>query len=313
MKTILITGGLGFVGGRLSKAFSHHFKVIASTRGEITPQIKSIFPDVSFVSHSALFDLKTFPEDVDIVIHLAAMNEHDCLSNPEQAIEVNINQTRRLCDNAIASGVSRFIYFSTTHVYGRIEEGIVDENSLPRPIHPYAITHRAAEDYVLAALDSGKIKGEILRLSNSFGCPVSPHIKRWTLLVNDIARQSVLNREIRLNSNGSQHRDFITLEDVVDALKFLIDLDQSRFSILNLSRGKSLTVLAMARLVADAYKRFFGANIEVTLPLAEQATPQKGFTIVPSSLNTLGFRHKDEVPRELDNLIAFCNKHFGVR
>ena len=114
--------------------------------------------------------------------------------------------------------VERFIYFSTAHIYGAPLEGTITEKSLPSPVHPYAITHRAAEDYVIAAAKQKRIQGTVLRLSNSFGAPVSPHVNRWTLLANDLCRQAVEKGTITLRSNGCQYRDFICLTDVEEVM-----------------------------------------------------------------------------------------------
>src|SRR5262245_32752221 len=58
----------------------------------------------------------------------------------------------------------RFIYMSTAKVFGSNPTGVIDELSLPRPASHYAITHRLAEDYVLAAHDKQRVEGVVMRL-----------------------------------------------------------------------------------------------------------------------------------------------------
>ena len=117
---------------------------------------------------------------MDAIVHLAAMNEMDCARDPAAALEVNTALTLRLLNAAVAAGVRRFVYLSTAHVYGAPLRGHIDERALPRPVHPYAITHRAAEDFVLAAFDAGRIEGVVLRLSNGVGAPAHAAVDRWT-------------------------------------------------------------------------------------------------------------------------------------
>ena len=92
------------------------------------------------------------------VIHLAALNERDSVKYPSEAIVVNIDETRIILENSIENNVEHFIYFSTAHIYGAPLEGNdYEKNLCPRPVHPYAITHNAAEDYVLHRTSSKRI------------------------------------------------------------------------------------------------------------------------------------------------------------
>jgi len=134
---------------------------------------------------------------------------------------------KHLMSPAIAAGLERFIYFFTAHVYGEPLIGRITEATLPRPIHPYAITHYAAKNFVLAAHNQNKITGVALRLSNGFGAPTHPNVDCWTLLVNDLCRQAVQTRKIVLRSNGLQQRDLIPLMDIGGAVRHLIALPRS--------------------------------------------------------------------------------------
>jgi UDP-glucose 4-epimerase len=312
MKTVLITGGLGYVGGRLAKMLVKSFSVLISSRGEINDPIRSVFgEDISYVGHESLLEANSFPKRIDAVIHLAAMNEIDSVKFPDEAIDININQTRKILEAAIQNGVSKFIYFSTIHVYGKELRGIIDEQALPRPIHPYAITHKAAEDYVIGAHDSGKIQGVIVRLSNSFGMPVLPTVNRWTLLVNDICRQAVTTGSIRLHSNGCQYRDFVTLSDVGYAIDFLLEkpvIDSE--NIFNLSSGKSMTVLAMSEFVVDISNQILKKKIAIQLPENSQPSIENSFQILPKQLCAMGFEFQNNFEEELKDMILFCNHHY---
>jgi UDP-glucose 4-epimerase len=309
MKKILITGGLGYIGGRLSSKLSKSYSVLVSSRRELTET--EFDGSVSFIPANSLLDINSFPEDIFAVIHLAAINEIDSAKSPSLAIEVNIGQTRTILEHAIQKGVKKFIYFSTAHVYGKSLRGDVDEETLPRPHHTYAITHRAAEDYVLAANETGKITGYVVRLSNSYGAPLFPSINRWSLLVNDISRQAVSTKKIVLNSNGCQYRDFITLTDTISATIFLLELgDTNGNGIFNLSVGKSMTVIEMSRLVAQACNEVLSIEIPILLPKDSKQTNEIFYRLLPQHFQRLGFSVRDDFRGELSNLISFCHRHF---
>ena len=67
---------------------------------------------------------------------------------------------------------------------------------LPLPDIPYAITHRAAEDFTLMFASRGKLDARVVRLSNAFGAPAHGSVDRWTLLVNDLCRQAVETKKL---------------------------------------------------------------------------------------------------------------------
>jgi len=193
---ILVTGGTGYLGGRLIghlRAGGNAVHVASRKTGF------DLFSVESLERHCA---------GMTAIVHLAAPNEIVSLANPEEALRVTAMGTLNMLSAAYRAGVERFIFFSTAHVYGAPLVGLITERTLPRPVHPYAIAHRSAEDFVLAWNDEGKIEGVVLRLSNALGAPATPEMDRWTLASNDFCRQAVLQRRLVLKSPGLQWRDF---------------------------------------------------------------------------------------------------------
>lgn len=312
MQKILITGGLGFVGGRLAKALSKENNVIVSSRKAIGADQLAMHGPVSQVLHADILQKETFPLQISTVIHLAALNEWDCVSHPSEAIRVNIDETRIILENSIAAGAKQFIYFSTAHVYASPLKGKIDETMLPVPVHPYAITHKAAEDYVVAAALQKKIKGIIIRLSNSFGAPVLPTVNRWTLLANDLCRQAIEKKKLVLLSNGCQYRDFVCLADVENILRTIIEANPERFNkiIYNLGAGSSMRVIDMANMIATCYQELFGEAIPVQLPDGAVATNEPALHFSVERLLSEGCAIGNSVTAELKGLLLFCSKYF---
>lgn len=311
MSTILITGGTGFVGGRLAKKLSSGHKVILSSRKLFDGQILQLHGAAQQVQHDQLLNAKEFPAGIETVIHLAALNEWDCVKYPSEAIRVNIDETRIILENSIQAGVSNFIYFSTAHIYGSPLQGLISENTIPRPVHPYAITHKAAEDYVYAAVSKKKIQGIIIRLSNSFGAPVLPTVNRWTLLANDLARQAIEKNKLSLLSNGCQYRDFVCLTDVENIINHMVsDPMLYNKTIYNLGSGIGIRVIDLASQIADAYRDIFGSVIPIETPAGSVTTidPELHFSI--ERLLSEGVAVQNNIAEELKQLLLFCHKHF---
>ena len=172
---ILVTGGLGFLGGRIcQELINKGNKVrIGSSRSNI--QIPNELRNCSVFKidlHNP-DSLRLACEGVDTIIHLAALNSQDSKLNPQQALLTNGMGTLNLLSAAIKCGVENFLYFSTVHVYGCLNESVIDESLLTKPTHHYSITHKLAEDYVLEANKNSNISTSVFRLSNVIGAPLN--------------------------------------------------------------------------------------------------------------------------------------------
>jgi UDP-glucose 4-epimerase len=309
MSKILITGGLGFVGGRLSRRLSEEHEVYVSSRKRPGPEILQLYGNIKLVGHQALLSSSRFPASIDTVIHLAALNEWDSVKDPSEAIRVNVDETRIILENSIAAKVDRFIYFSTAHIYGAPLVGKITEDTLPVPIHPYAITHRAAEDFIIAATKQKRVRGIIFRLSNAFGAPVSSSVNRWTLLANDLSRQAVEKGKLSLLSNGCQYRDFLCLTDVEEIIASLAGKNMNHI-IYNLGSGQSMQVIELARKISQLASGLFKKTIPIGLPENSSSSVEEELHYSIDRLLGEGFRILNPVDAELERLLKFCKSNF---
>ena len=181
---ILITGGLGYLGGRIADSLKrNHPKstIVLGTSRQIS-EVSDWAKTFQIVPLNIL-DLasieKTVSNDFHAIVHLAALNEHDSFDNIESAWKTNTLGTQALLSTASQKQIPKFIYFSTFHVYGNCQ-GEITEDSPTCPHHPYAATHRAAEDMVRFYQHYKNMDTLTLRLSNGFGYPMDSGVNRWT-------------------------------------------------------------------------------------------------------------------------------------
>jgi UDP-glucose 4-epimerase len=315
---ILITGVGGYVGGRildyLLRMTSCDFHVI-TRKPELFQKIHRVYAFRYCDVNST--ELRKALNNVDTVIHLAALNEKQCLNSPIEAINVNFSDSVRLLEASMELGVKRFVYFSTAHVYGRNMQGKVSELTCPRPDSIYAISHLAFENYLISEAIKSKIEGVSLRLSNGVGAPVNPSIDRWSLLVNDLCRNVVKDRIIVLQSDGSAVRDYIPLLDVCRATAHMLGLDLKKFDsdkIFNLGTGISHSVHQVATLIAERVESLWGwkPSVASTCPLnyVSKSEVELRFTYNVSKLYGTGFEPKSTLAEAIDETLEFCKEHF---
>jgi len=312
---VLITGGFGYIGGRIAQHLSSqsgHDILLATRQGTEVP---CWLPHAKVLNSKweSSVNLEDICRGIDVVIHLAGMNAQDSSADPKKALECNAVATAGLLQAAIRQGVKRFVYLSTAHVYSSPLEGVITEQTCPSNIHPYASSHRAGEDVVRAAHHREEIEGIVIRLSNAYGAPAHKDANCWMLLVNDLCRQAIINEELVLHSNGTQYRNFITIEDVVSATLHIVECPASKLGdgLFNLGAASPMKVIDMAELIAERCDITCGFKPPVKRP---QETTQLNMSQtldyrIDKLLDT-GFILKSERNKEIDATLKFCLDHF---
>lgn len=311
---VLITGGFGYLGGRLAQYLApDHDIVLGSRRETASPQW---LPEARVVltAWESQINLEEICTGVCAVVHLAGMNAQDCAADPVAALALNGVASGRLLRAAIRKGVKRFVYVSTAQVYDNPLRGVINEETCRVALHPYATSHRAGEDMVRSAHQRKEIEGVVVRLSNSFGAPAEKNANCWTLVINDLCRQAVTTRQMVLHSPGLQRRDFITITDACRAIGHLLCLPADRLAdgVFNVGGAWSPTILEVSLSLREHACKILGAQIPLTTQAAEgigEDAPPLSYRI-DKLLNT-GFVLTGERLAEINHLLACCVSFFG--
>ena len=312
--SILITGGSGYIGGRLALYFINRGYPIRVAAFEPSQRqvgnlggAESVGLDVE--SNESC---RVACQGVHYVVHCAALSENECAKDPEAAVSVNTLGTLKLVRAAEQAGVRRFLYFSTAHVYGAPLRGRIDEKTLTRPAHPYASTHRAAEDFVIEAHDRRVLTGIVVRLSNAFGPPVDRNVNRWNLVVNDLCRQAIVDRRLVLKTSGIQKRDFITLSDVCRGIEHLLSLDGTRIgeAIFNLGGKETSSIRDMAEKIAGLCELRLGYRPSIQRPLPSPGESVEDLDYRIDRIMGTGFVLNGDVDGEISALLDRCHEWF---
>ena len=313
-RKILVTGGFGYLGGRLAQYLTSQegYEILLGSRRQIRsppwlPQAKVV--QTCWDSPQGLQEVCS---GVDCIIHLAGMNAQDCASDPDAAMKVNAVATSHLVQVAFRQKVKRFIYVSTVHVYGSPLEGVITEETTPTSAHPYAISHQAGEDAVLALHQSGEIEGIVIRLSNAYGAPADKDVNCWMLLVNDLCRQAAISGRLVLRSAGLQKRDFIPLDDVIRAIYHFIEfpIDKSGDGIFNLGGEATYRIIDLAELIAGRCEAVLGFRPEIERPGSVPGESYPELNYKNDKLKETGFSLNGNIKNEIDATLGFCHKNF---
>ena len=310
---VLISGGLGYLGGRIAKYLLDSGFQVRIGSSQSHPDVPSdlLSCEIVMCDLSDKRSLENACKNVSSIIHLASLNAQECDHDPEAALLINGLGTLNLLNAAKKMGVTKFVYFSTAHVYGSPLQGIIGENSTPRPIHDYAITHRLAEDYVLQANSNKDITGSILRLTNSVGSPLNSKANCWMLVVNDLCKQTVLNQSMELHSDELVQRDFIPISTVCSTVVDVLTSDVLDGEIANISSSVVLTLRELTNLIADRSEVVLGFRPNINFKRLPKGKPLESLFILNSKLKSSGCIIDTDLSYEIDQLLLNCNQWFA--
>jgi len=311
---LLVTGGLGYVGGRLAECLAPHpgLTLRLSTRrtgNAVPPWARGM--DLAPVDVEDDRALMHALDGVHTVVHLAALNAQECTADPDHAERINVGGAQQLVEIAARQGVRRIVYLSTAHVYASPLQGVITEDSPTVNPAPYAATHRRAEEAVLA----GPVPATVVRLSNGFGPPRDANANCWMLLINDLCRQAVTDRRLVLRSSGRDRRDFISLSNAAEAISHLLGLPEAAWSgqVFNVGSGRGRSVLEMTEQIAERTQALFGFRPEIKTGIENNdggTLPDITYSI--ERIAATGFVPDEDAESEIDATLSFCKKHFGA-
>ena len=310
---ILITGGSGYLGGRLaehlckmqSKKVVYTFKKNTYDFSEILPNCEARFLDIT--------DNETIDQALDgitEVIHLISLNAQDSAADPLMAREINTNGTDSLIQSCVKKSIKRFIYISTAHIYGSPLAGKIDEESVPNATHPYALTHLDAEKIILKKANNTETVPTILRLSNAVGTPLTPNTNCWMLVVNDIIKQLVTTNAMTFTSHSSIERDYFSISQIIHTIDYILKSPKSSFEgIYNLGSGKSMTLEGLSDLIMKRARLALGFDAPVYFPDDKMNIIEPLYYSI-SKIEQAGVIIDRNLRNEIDNLIMNSKKWF---
>ena len=243
---VLVTGGAGFIGSHLCRRLAGIYESVAildDLSTSMACSLAGIPSDKVTLKIGSILDmdiLRLVMKDVDIVFHLAALpSVSRSVKYPVLTHMVNANGTLNVLLIAVASGVKRVVYTSSSSVYGDALKLPKREDMLPLPRSPYAASKLAGESYCQAFERTYGISTICLRYFNVYGPGQNPEseyaavIPRFMSCLKD-------GRSPIIYGDGNQTRDFTYVDDVVDATILAAESDAT--GVFNIGCGEKHSI-----------------------------------------------------------------------
>ncbi len=249
----LITGAAGFLGSALANTLIQGGHAVRAIDDLSTGNADRLSRDVSLQVGDVNDRTKlwTLLQDIDCVYHLAAkVVVPESILYPREYNHVNVGGTVTLMEAMRDVGVRRVVLASSGAIYGNQPRQPVKENAIPNPQSPYAVSKISAEYYTHSIGSLWGIETVCLRIFNAYG-PFQQMPATHPPVIPYFLRQAFQNATIVIHGDGNQTRDYIYIDDVVEALiasATASDIDQTT---INIGSGRETSVRDLARMVIE--------------------------------------------------------------
>ncbi len=303
---ILVTGGAGFIGSHLIDALvSRGCKPTIFdnlSRGKLENIALHLKNGQAHLVKGDVRDLGETEQaliDVDTVFHLAAITSVPySLEHPRITKDVNAKGTRNLLEACTKNDTKRFIYVSTCAVYGEPQYLPIDEDHQLNPKSPYAECKMIGKEYCKEFMDRHGLKTATLRLFNVYGPRQGEN--EYGGVITRFIKSAREGRPPTIYGDGRQTRDFVHVNDVVQALLLSATVDNAVGQTFNIGSGKSVSINEVCRLVLKA----LGVGIQPVYTAPRPGDINHSCADIKKARRILGYEPKVPLEKGLEELIS---------
>jgi UDP-glucose 4-epimerase len=254
----LVTGGAGFIGSHIVQrivAMGERVRVFDNFSSGKRENLCG-FGDKVEVIFGDLLDqgiLSKAMEGVEVVFHQAALRSVPfSVENPALVNRVNVEGTVNVLIAARDARARRVVYASSSSVYGDSLELPKSEQSLPRPVSPYAVSKLAGEYYCRVFSKLYGLETVSLRYFNVYG-PRQDPTSQYAAVIPRFIHWSIRGEPLEVHGDGLQSRDFTYIDNVVSANLLAAQCSNGIGEVFNVGQGSAHTLLDLANLLQDIF------------------------------------------------------------
>ncbi len=253
----LVTGGAGFLGSALANRLQEDGHRVSVLDDLSNGEQERLHPDIQFTQG----DIDNIPllwsllHDVDCVYHLAArVSVAQSILHPRNYNRVNVGGTVSLMEAMRDTGVRRVVFTSSGSVYGVQSHLPIREIDQPHPDSPYAVSKWSAEQYIHTIGELWGLETVALRIFNAYGPNQSLPMSHAPVIPRFL-QQALTGGSIVLFGHGEQTRDFVYVDDVLEALVRSATADAVNRGIINIGSGRETAIQDLVDQIAQVTGR----------------------------------------------------------
>jgi UDP-glucose 4-epimerase len=309
-KTILVTGGAGFIGSHTAEALAKNNRVIifdnftssvlSQTTLNTQNSLKVIRGDIRRPK-----DLARAMRGVDVVFHFAVACVRISLSNERHVHDVNATGTLNTLLAAKKAGVKRFIYISSSEVYGTARGGRMSETHSIIPTTVYGASKYIGELYAKHFNDMEGFPTIIVRPFNTYG-PRSHFDGVYGEVIPRFTVRAINGKQPIIFGTGHQTRDFTYISDTVTGIIKAANEDKLLGNVINIARGQEVSVITIAQNICKLTGLPFS-------PLMKTPRPNdvaRHFADITKAKKLLSFTPRVGIDIGLSSYILWVNKSY---
>ncbi len=292
MEQYLVTGGAGFIGSNVVRAIleqGHRVRVLDNLSTGRQENLDGL-SGVEFL-RGDIRDAAACAgavRGIDYVIHLAAMiSVPVSLTDPLLTHDINVTGTMNMLKAACDACVKRFVYASSSAVYGRPVEGPVREEDAGGFLSTYALTKYADELYADFFSSVYMLPCVGLRYFNVFGPRQDPN-SPYAAVIPKFIRAFIDGEQPMIYGDGVQTRDFVFVEDVAAANLIACAAVLERHDVFNIARGESVSINELAQNLAE----ITGSDIKAAHVPKRTGDVRHSLADISKATRMLGFKPK---------------------
>jgi UDP-glucuronate 4-epimerase len=321
MKNILITGGAGFIGSHLvdrllteggfgitviddfNDFYDPAIKRENLRAGRSNPNFKLVEGDIR---NQAALEQALGATAFDCIVHLAARaGVRPSLKEPRLYVETNINGTLNLLELARAHGVKRFVFGSSSSVYGlNAKVPFSESDPIFNPISPYAATKAAGELLCHSYAHLYDMRIVCLRFFTVYGARQRPD-----LAIHKFAKLISEGRPIPVFGDGTTRRDYTYIDDIISGVRAAMDYDQSNYEVINLGESRTVELRELISLLEKALAR----RAEIDRQPLQPGDVTQTFADISKARRLLGYSPATQIEEGIEKFVEWFRASNSTR
>jgi len=294
-KSVLVTGGAGFIGShlvdRIIRESPSNLVVVDNLflgKEANLDQARQAFPSLKFYSQDAsdyeAMKQIIIAEGVEVVFTLAVVPLPTSLERPRWTVDTNVAITTVACELLREGCYRTLIHFSSSEAYGSAQYVPMDESHPLMPSTPYAASKAASDHVVLSYWKTFGIDTAIVRPFNNFG--PRQNEGAYAGVIPSVIRAALQGKPIIVYGDGEQTRDFIFVREVADATVRVYEEPGTRGQVINVASGRELSINQLVQAIIE----ILGAEVPIVYKEPRPGDVRRHLGAVDLARKLIGFQ-----------------------